>query len=205
MSLSKSALNPLRPQNYGPETSSKLNNNSIEELLNNGDTSLEKVRKMSLYDFDEHTSDSEEEDSADKEEELIAENLKPGKSGKARNHPRDSRTTATLITTQITRTRTATATTATPTPTPTSSVDTDVTDVTEPIGKVTTKIPEEQLQGLNPLQKSVVKNLDPHHVREGVLIKVKNSETPLKNDRQELLEKIQLRLKLPINYREFLI
>ena len=79
MSLSKSALNPLRPQNYGPETSSKLNNNSIEELLNNGDTSLEKVRKMSLYDFDEHTSDSEEEDSADEEEELIAENLKPGK------------------------------------------------------------------------------------------------------------------------------
>ena len=93
MSLSKSALNPLRPQNYGPETSSKLNNNSIEELLNNGDTSLEKVRKMSLYDFDEHTSDSEEEDSADEEEELIAENLKPGKSGKARNHPRDSGTT----------------------------------------------------------------------------------------------------------------
>lgn len=194
--IKKSALNPLRPQNYGPETSSKLNNNSIEELLNNGDTSLEKVRKMSLYDFDEHTSDSEEEDSADEEEELIAENLKPGKSGKARNHPRDSRTTATLITTQITRTRTATATTATPTPTPTSSVDTDVTDVTEPIGKVTTEIPEEQLQGLNPLQKSVVKNLDPHHVREGVLIKVKNSETPLKNDRQELLEKIQLRLKI---------
>ena len=34
---------------------------------------------MSLYDFDEHTSDSEEEDSADEEEELIAENLKPGK------------------------------------------------------------------------------------------------------------------------------
>ena len=135
---------------------------------------------MSLYDFDEHTSDSEEEDSADEEEELIAENLKPGKSGKARNHPRDSRTTATLITTQITRTTTttatattATATTATPTPTPTSSVDTDVTDVTEPIGKVTTEIPEEQLQGLNPLQKSVVKNLDPHHVREGVLIKLK--------------------------------
>ena len=120
---------------------------------------------MSLYDFDEHTSDSEEEDSADEEEELIAENLKPGKSGKARNHPRDSRTTATLITTQITRTKqqqaTTTATTATPTPTPTSSVDTDVTDVTEPIGKVTTEIPEEQLQGLNPLQKSVVKNLDP--------------------------------------------
>ena len=41
---------------------------------------------MSLYDFDEHTSDSEEEDSADKEEELIAENLKPGKV-EARNHP----------------------------------------------------------------------------------------------------------------------
>ena len=168
-------------------------------------TQVWKKSENEPYDFDEHTSDSEEEDSADKEEELIAENLKPGKSGKARNHPRDSRTTATLITTQITRTRTATATTATPTPTPTSSVDTDVTDVTEPIGKVTTKIPEEQLQGLNPLQKSVVKNLDPHHVREGVLIKVKNSETPLKNDRQELLEKIQLRLKLPINYREFLI
>lgn len=82
--IKKSALNPLRPQNYGPETNSKLNNNSIEELLNNGDASLEKVRKMSLYDFDEHTSDSEEEDSADEEEELIAENLKPGKSEKSR-------------------------------------------------------------------------------------------------------------------------
>ncbi|CAI5755573.1 unnamed protein product [Candida verbasci] len=64
-------------------------------------------------------------------------------------------------------------------------------------------IPEEQLQNLTPLQSSVVKNLDPHHVKQGVITKLKDMK--LKQDseqRKNLRLKIASKLEKVFNLKE---
>ncbi|EMG48878.1 ATG26 Sterol 3-beta-glucosyltransferase [Candida maltosa Xu316] len=182
--IKKSGLHQLRPQNSQSHHHHHSNSQTSGQSSDTKDP-INRIQELNLYDSSEETSETESDDEyfenesnekpEETEEEVIADDLEPTK------------TTATTTTSQTTSTATSTAT-------PTSTLAEETTTSVAAV-----KIPEEHFKDLNPLQRSVVSNLDPHSIKEGILIKVKTSpdnNNQIDNESQILQQKIHLRLKI---------
>lgn len=189
--LKKSGLHNLKPQqqhhhHHSPQLAGKHDRNQPVASSVNKELSLGKLQQFS-------SEDSDESEDSSIEEEFVANDLEATQIS-GTNEPFKSTSTDTSPISKVeTVASTTTASSATATPTATTQV------------KVATEtkvahIPHEDLEGLNPLQRSVVTNLDPHSIKEGILIKVKPGQRPteeeLQNEHEQIKEKIRLRLKI---------
>ncbi|RCK59095.1 Sterol 3-beta-glucosyltransferase [Candida viswanathii] len=179
-------LHPLGKHDKNPSISDSLNSPR--------DLSLSRMQQFSSEDSDASEDSEDEEHGGNEDEEFVANNLKATKISD-NNVPTTTVTEPPAEATPIEKIETVASTTTAATTTAASVTQVKVATETK-----VAQIPEEVLEELNPLQRSVVTNLDPHSIKEGILIKVKpaeqQTEEDIRNEHEKIKEKIQLRLKI---------